>query len=227
MNTGTLLTHLTFALLLFLLIPTRRLGLGPKARLVLLGGAAAASLITVDGLSLGDYTRSYTDDLAITSLLWFTWCVLSRVHGSEKLPPRHHLQLVLCFGLMFLFLYPATLGVAQLDPYRLGFSPAPLLIAMWCLCLWLWWQRNYLALGLIVLATGAYLLDVKDSDNYWDYLIDPLLSVYSLACLLKYSWQRKGKLPLLKRGGFAAMAASVPRAAQLIERQGVKVQAKP
>jgi hypothetical protein len=188
MNTGTLLAHLTFALLLFLLLPTGRLG--PRARLGVLGAAALASLVTINGLSLGDYTRSYTDDLAITSLLWFAWCVLARLRGGSNLPSRHQLQLTLCFALMFLFLYPATMGTVQFDPYRLGFSPAPLLIAMWCLCVLLWWLRNYLALGLVAVATAAYVFDLKDSDNYWDYLIDPLLGIYSLAYLVKYGWQR-------------------------------------
>jgi hypothetical protein len=197
MNTGILLAHLTFALLLFLLLPTGRLGL--RARMTVLGAAALASLVTIDGLSLGDYTRSYTDDLAITSLLWFAWCVLARLRGVSGLPQRHHLQLTLCFALMFLFLYPATLGVVQFDPYRLGFSPAPLLIAAWCLCLLLWWLRNYLASGLVGLATTAYLFDVKDSDNYWDYLVDPLLGIYSLAYLVKHHWQAmRERLPVVR-----------------------------
>lgn len=187
MNVGMLLSHLTFALLVFLLLPTRRLS--SRARLALLLGAGGLSLVTVDGLSLGDYTRSYTDDLAITTMLWLAWCVLARLRAVHSLSLRHHSQLALCFAVMALVLYPATLGLSLLDPYRLGFSPAPLLTAMGAVCLWLWWQRNHLALGLITIATGAYLLDVKDADNYWDYLIDPVLGVYCCAHLLRRAWR--------------------------------------
>lgn len=187
MNTGMLLAHLSFTLLVFLLLPTRRLSL--RGRLAVLAAAGGLSFLTLEGLSLGDYTRSYTNDLAITTLLWLSWCVFSRLRGLRSLSSRHQLQLALCFAAMALLLYPATLGLSQLDPYRLGFSPAPLLVSMALLCVWLWWQHNHLALGLITLATGAYLLEIKDADNYWNYLIDPILGIYCCAYLLCRAWR--------------------------------------
>lgn len=183
MSTGIVLAHVTFALLLFLLLPSKRLGV--NGRLILLCAAGAASFAVIDGLSLGDYTRSYTDDLAVTTLLWFSWCALSRVRGKNTLLATHKFQLAVCFAALTLFLYPATMGLSTIDPYRLGYSPAPLLATMGAICLWLWWQGNHLALGLITVATGAYLLDIKDSDNYWDYIIDPLLGLYCLVYLLR------------------------------------------
>lgn len=181
MSTGIILAHLTFALLLFLLLPSKKVAL--QGRLILLILAGATGFISIDGLSLGDYMRSYTDDLAITTSLLLVWYGLSRLRGVHSLSINHKSQLALCFAAMTLFLYPATLGMSAVDPYRLGFSPAPLLASMAAICLWLWWQANHVALALITLATGAFLLDVKDSDNYWDYLIDPLLGLYCLGYL--------------------------------------------
>ncbi|MGQ9424789.1 hypothetical protein ACXYTJ_02430 [Gilvimarinus sp. F26214L] len=192
MTSSVVLTHLSFSLLFFLLLPTRALAL--PLRLAILAAVGALSFVTVDGLTLADYARSYFDELAITTMLWFMWCAQARIRCNSSLCVRHQLQVVLCFAGMALFLYPATLGMSQLDPYRLGFSPAGLFVAMWIVCVFFWWQRNYLALSLVSLATAAYLLDVKHSDNYWDYLIDPVLGIYSIAVLLnrgsQFLWAR-------------------------------------
>jgi len=182
MSSGELFGHLTFAVLLFLLLPVARLS--PAYRIVLVLTALALAFLPVKGLSLGDYTRSYTDDLAITTLTWLVWSVLARTTGRARTASRHHFQLAVFFGAMALVLYPATLGMTSLDPYRLGFSPLPLLAVMWLACLWLWWQKNHLAIILMCAATFAWLLSVKVSDNYWDYLIDPVLGIYCLGYLL-------------------------------------------
>lgn len=190
MNSGFISAHITFALLAFLLLPTRNLT--RRIQLAVLAGCGALGFLTIEGLSLGDYTRSYTDDLAITTLLWLAWCTASRLRISQPLSSQHHLQLALCFAGLAVFLYPATLGLTQVDPYRLGFSPLPMLLGMWLLGVWLWTEGNRLVLGMIGVATASYVLDVKASDNYWDYLIDPILGLYCLAYLI-------GRLQLLLR----------------------------
>lgn len=182
MSIGILLAHITFALLLFLVVPSKNVAW--QGRLILLVLAGAASFVAIDGLSLGDYMRSYTDDLAVTTLLILLWSGLSRLRGTHSLSRPHKNHMALCFTVMAVFLYPATLGMSTIDPYRLGYSPAPLLVSMAAVCLWLWWLGNHVTLGVIALATGAFLLGVKHSDNYWDYLIDPLLGVYSLGYLI-------------------------------------------
>ena len=190
MSNGEIFGHLTFAALIFLMLPLARIARPVRvaAFLSLLG---LAFLPMVSGLSPGDYVRSYTDDLAITTLVWLLWTVFVRLTGVDCVASRHHVQLAACFALLAVVLYPATLGLASLDPYRLGFSPLSLLVAMWLLCLWLWWQRNHLGLALIVIATLAWWLDVKDSDNYWDYLVDPALGVYALGYLLYACLRRR------------------------------------
>ncbi|MEA3300059.1 MAG: hypothetical protein WDA10_02075 [Porticoccaceae bacterium] len=189
MTSGEIFGHLTVAALVFMLLPVTRLGLAARGAALL--AALGLAFVPVAGLSIGDYTRSYTDDVAITSLLWLLWGVALRVSGRAPTPLRQHRQLALVFAVLALALYPATLGLAAHDPYRLGFSPAPMLAAAWVLCLGLWWMRNALAVALISLATVAYLLDIKDSDNYWDYLVDPLLGLYCCVYLARDGWRRR------------------------------------
>ena len=59
MNTGIILSHIPFALALFLLLPTGKLPAG--ARFAALAGAALFTMIPVDGLSLAEYVRSLTN----------------------------------------------------------------------------------------------------------------------------------------------------------------------
>ncbi len=47
-----------------------------------------------------------------------------------------------------------------------------------------WWARWYVIVFIVVAAALAYLAGAYESRNLWDYLIDPLVSIYALAWLL-------------------------------------------
>jgi hypothetical protein len=173
--------HVSFAMIIFLVLPS--LGLNKAWRIALLFALLAASFIPLDGLSLAAYLRSHIDDLAITSMVFMVWCCLRRL---GVLPPAQHGQtsVLILFAVMALVLYPATLGLSDLDPYRLGFSPRPLLIFVALLTLGLFYLRNGLTVVMLASATLAFLVGIKPSHNYWDYLVDPLLGLYCCLALL-------------------------------------------
>jgi len=87
-------------------------------------------------------------------------------------------------------LYPAALGVSYLDPYRLGFAPRLLLAGVGLLSLGLLWQQHYVGCLLLSLATLGFVLQLKASTNYWDYLIDPALGTFCVVVLLRRHWRR-------------------------------------
>jgi hypothetical protein len=91
---------------------------------------------------------------------------------------------LILFAVMALVLYPATLGLSDLDPYRFGFSPRPMLVFIALLTLGLFYLRNYLAVVMLAGATLAFIAGIKPSHNYWDYLVDPLLGLYCCLALL-------------------------------------------
>ncbi|KPH01428.1 hypothetical protein AEQ67_03955 [Pseudomonas sp. RIT-PI-q] len=173
--------HASFAMMIFLVLPS--FGLNRAWRIALLIALLAASFIPLDGLSLAAYLRSHIDDLAITSLVFMVWGCLRRL---DILPPAQHGQtsVLILFAAMALVLYPATLGLSDLDPYRLGFSPRPLLIFIALLTLGLFYLRNGLAVAMLAGATLAFIAGIKPSHNYWDYLVDPLLGLYCCLALL-------------------------------------------
>ena len=99
-------------------------------------------------------------------------------------------------------LYPLALGVSSVDPYEWGWRFSPLFVVIGGVTAWLIWRGSRFGL-LLLLATIAFHLDLLESSNYWDYLLDP---VYGLVSLIVLS----GRLAAQLRGG---IGASLPPAA--------------
>ncbi|KQZ78676.1 hypothetical protein [Pseudomonas sp. Root562] len=173
--------HVSFAMIIFLLLPS--FGLNRHGRIALLVALLAASFIPLDGLSLAVYLRSHIDDLAITTLVFMAWGCLRRL---DILPPtqQNKTGVLILFAVLGLVLYPATLGLSDLDPYRFGYSPRPMLVFFALLTLGLYYLRNPLAVAMLASATLAFIAGIKPSQNYWDYLVDPLLGLYCCAALV-------------------------------------------
>ena len=173
--------HASFAMLLFLLLPA--MGLPRWPRVALLGVLLAASFLPVGGLSLAAHLRSYIDDLALTTLVFMAWGCLRRLNILGP-APQDKTSVLVTFAVLALGLYPATLGLSDLDPYRFGYSPRPMLVGIALLTIGFFHQRNGLGVAMLAGATLAFMLGIKPSQNYWDYLIDPLLGLYCCAALL-------------------------------------------
>lgn len=188
MSTGIVLSHFPFALALFLLLPVGKRS--TRTRLAALAGAALLSIVPVDGLSLAEYVHSLTNDLSITSLLWLAWVAGATIGGVRAMSERQHLQLAFGFSSLALLLYPAAMGLSMFDPYRLGYAPSYLLAFVLAISLALWLIRNYFGAALLTAATAVFLLDFRSQDNFWDYLIDPLLSLYCLSVVGSYGLRR-------------------------------------
>lgn len=170
--------HLTFILLGFVLLGSLRCL--QSWRPWLLPGLALVSFIPLNDLPLAAYVRSFIDDLAISTLVLLGWVSLVRLGLVEPQEPRARAQMLVLFGLLAALLYPATMGLTYFDPYRWGFNPRPMIVLVALLALGLLWLRNTLAVWMLALGTLAFALRLKASENYWDYLIDPLLVGYCL-----------------------------------------------
>ena len=168
--------HLSFVLLGFVLLSTFRFT--ARWRPWLLPVLVVVSVIPINELPLAAYVRSFTDDLAISTLVLLGWVALSRLGVVQPLARPHQVQMLLLFGLLSLVLYPATLGLTYFDPYRLGFNPRPMIVLVAVAALLMLWLRTALAVWMLVIGTLAFALRLKASENYWDYLVDPLLASY-------------------------------------------------
>ncbi|MGA4531141.1 hypothetical protein ACPA1H_12385 [Ectopseudomonas chengduensis] len=175
------LPHLAFTLLAFLIFA--RLMRTATQRGILLAGCLLLSLLPVQGISLALQLRTYIGDLSVASLVLIGWATLSRF-GIPPAGAHDRLASLALFAGLAVLLYPAALGLSYADPYQLGFEPRPMLLVLGLLCAVLIVQRSWLGALALVLATLAFALRLGASENYWDYLIDPYLALYSLGALL-------------------------------------------
>ncbi len=182
--------HLTFSLFAFVVLPG--FGLGPSLQAVRLIVLLGISFIPVDGLSLAAYMRSFTDDVAITSLVALAFATAVRMGMAARLGHAARLQLLIVMAALALFLYPATMGLTYVDPYRWGFNPRPMIVLVAVAALGMLALRNTLVVWMLAVGTLAFALRLKASENYWDYLIDPLLATYCvIAGLMQFKlWER-------------------------------------
>ena len=79
-----------------------------------------------------------------------------------------------------LFLYPMALGLGLFDPYRLGYGSPWLMGTLFAAALAAWFSRLDLIATCLALATLAWTVRWYESNNVWDYLLDPLVSFYAL-----------------------------------------------
>ncbi len=175
--------HLSFVLLGFVLLSLLRVT--APWRPWLLPMLVVVSFIPVNELPLAAYVRSFTDDLAISTLVLLAWVSLCRLGVVQPLQRAQKVQVLLLFGALSLALYPATMGLTYFDPYRWGFNPRPMIVLIGMAALLMLWLRNTLAVWMLAAGTLAFALRLKASENYWDYLIDPLLTGY---CLVAGLW---------------------------------------
>lgn len=176
------------AMVVFLLLPLNRTGACLK--LACMAGLLLLALVPFDGINLAMAVRALTGDISITAFFWLTCACVnrSRTRGT-KLSPSLVLPAACLAVLGAVFLYPASLGLSQWDPYRLGYHlPFALccgvLVALCC------WRRYYFAAMAISLALAARAGNLLESTNLWDYLLDPWLAIY---CLY-YCWRQRGEM---------------------------------
>ncbi|WP_257111025.1 hypothetical protein [Pseudomonas ficuserectae] len=176
------LAHLAFAWTLFVLLAPLTASLWWRCGL--LAATSLLSVISFDGLSMASYARSLTDDLAISSLVVLGWLTLQRLGVLRPMAVSRRWVMLLVFAVLALTLYPGTLGLTYFDPYRWGYNPRPMIIIVAVIALGLVLMRNALAVVMLAAATLAFTFRIKPSENYWDYLIDPLLALYCCGALL-------------------------------------------
>lgn len=191
------LAHIAFGLLAFLLLA--RFGTGMRLQSAKLLLCLLLSLVPLQGMSLALQLRTYMGDLSISSLVLLSWVAFSRF-GLPALATQGRLLGLGLFAALAMLLYPAALGLSYSDPYQLGFEPRSMLLVIGLLCVILIVLRSWFSALALVLATLAFALRLNASENYWDYLIDPYLALYSLGALVAAGlrWlQARCRRPLL------------------------------
>jgi hypothetical protein len=154
------------------------------ARYAVMLAAAFALFVPFGDLPAAAYLRGVTGDVSVTTLILAGSACIARLTGKALIGPRDEQVLYRLLVLAALFLYPFALGWTPFDPYSLGYGSIAFHTALLCIALAAWWARLHAVVFIVVAASLAYLAGAYESRNLWDYLIDPLVSVYALVRLL-------------------------------------------
>lgn len=155
-----------------------------RPRLAALGTVTVVLVLIPFGtLPLAAVVRGATGDLSITTLVLLGHAILRRATGWPPVDRGAQLALLGGVALAALALYPMALGVGLVDPYRLGYGSPWLLGILFAVALAAWVGRLHLVASCIALAILAWTVGWYESNNLWDYLLDPLVSFYALGCV--------------------------------------------
>ena len=169
--------------------------------------------LPLGSLSIAQHVRVLIGDLSIFSVMLLGSIAAFRLVQNEW---RFHIinswlaMAIVCLGVI---LYPSALGFTQFDLYGHGYYPivlAPILLTLFGFSLW--FEKYSASFALFGCAFCTWALDMMDSDNLWDYLLDPVLVIYCLGHLIntRCRYLRDG-LPLLNKAletGLVIFAAS-------------------
>ncbi len=150
----------------------------------LLAGLLALMLVPIGTLPLAAYVRGATGDFSVTTLLLFVGGYVSRKFrcGMAIYPPSLTLQILL--AAIAIGFYPMALGMGPFDPYQLGYGNTAFVVTLLLLTLLAWLAKSDLIALCISTSLIAWALGWYESDNLWDYLLDPFISVYALVALI-------------------------------------------
>ena len=129
-------------------------------------------------------------EISIVTMILLIVFVVRGLAGYSLLETRARTHLSILILLTGFILYPATLGLTQFDPYSLGYGfELSLLLLSLSILYWIFRQQEVALILLFVVAARE--IGILSSVNVWDYLIDPLLWLFSPAILIILSIDRR------------------------------------
>lgn len=143
------------------------------------------TLIPFGPVSAAWYVRSFIGDLSISSVIVLLLTLIDRVFGLTWVERRAVDSFCLGFLPVAVVFYPLALGFGRYDPYALGFGSLYLLGFIFLITLLAWAKDRSLTAVVLSLAVFGYAAGWYESNNLWDYLIDPLLATYALIVAIK------------------------------------------
>jgi hypothetical protein len=164
----------------------------PVARWIV-SAAVMAVFVPVEGMPLGRWLHGVDGGISVPFVCVLLDRVVEAWRGRPLLDRRARVTAAGFGAAAGLALYPAALGLGAWDPYELGWTSSLPMIAIAAIGAALIARRN--AFGIVLLVAGlCWQLDVLESENAWDYLVDPIYAILSwltlMAGLVTAVWRR-------------------------------------
>lgn len=145
--------------------------------------AAGLAWVPVEGLPVARWLHGYNSNLSVPLVAILLNAVFSPLCTRRWLDEKS-LRTSVWFGAgAGLLLYPMAAGLGPIDPYELGWRWPGIELLIGGLSVILLWRGN--AFGWVLLLTGAaWRFGCMESENVWDYLVDPIYFIVSLIGLV-------------------------------------------
>ncbi len=151
---------------------------GSRPTLVLGTLSALIVVIPLGGLPLARWLISINANFSISLTALVFGKVWENAAGIRLLDRKAILSSSM-FGLTVgLALYPMALGLGRLDPYEFGWSFSWLFVLLMVITVILLFTKNRFGIVLVACILG-YDLQLLESPNLWDYLVDPFFVLIS------------------------------------------------
>jgi len=143
-------------------------------------------IIPFSGLPVFYYLRGMTGDLSVITVMILSGVIISKFYNIEILNKNsadYFYFTVFVTGTIF---YTTSLGYGQFDPYGLAYGSLILPSGLLIFSALLIWKKQYGLVMLLVIPVIAYEIGILESNNIWDYLLDPFLWLYATGRTIKY-----------------------------------------
>ncbi len=143
-------------------------------------------IIPFSGLPVFYYIRGATGELSVITVIILSGVITGKFYNIEilnKNSTEYFYIVIFVIGLIF---YITSLGYGQFDPYGLAYGNLVLPSGLLIFTALLIWKKQYGLAMLLTVPVIAYETGVLESNNIWDYLIDPFLWLYATGRAIKY-----------------------------------------
>jgi hypothetical protein len=155
----------------------------PIVRWAALVISAAIGFFQIGDLRLIAYPGGVLGDLSISTQILLASITAKQVLRIDVLSDRDRSTVLLTAAGVGLVLYPLSSGLTMLDVYSLGFQPLLLMLGLAALAVIGFTVRPGVAV-FIPLGVIAFNFKLLASNNVWDYLLDPMLTLFAWGWVL-------------------------------------------
>lgn len=136
-------------------------------------------LLPIGGINWLLLLRGIVGDFSLASL-WLAVLGMVKFYQPSHIWLKQQSRLVMWVLLAGLLLYPGALGWGAVDPYTWGYRNPFMLLALGIVLFSSILKNQWLVYLWLVSAFIFFNLELFESTNLWDYLIDPVAVLWSL-----------------------------------------------